>query len=90
MDRLIIDTREPFEYQSSHVEGSINIPPAKFSGKELPAELKSVDVKHPIIVYCRTGNRSNVVETILRSHGFSNVTNGINENQVYKLIGKDK
>lgn len=87
MNRLIIDTREPFEYTSGHVSGSVNIPLSSFSENMLPAELDAVDLNTEIIVYCRTGNRSNVVANILKSGGFTNVLNGINASKVNKLIG---
>lgn len=87
MTRVIIDTREVIEYNSGHVIGSINIPPASFLGSSLPKELANLDPDTEIIVYCRTGNRANVVAQILKSKGFSNITNGINQSHVEKLLG---
>lgn len=86
MNRIIIDTREPYEFQGSHVDGAINIPPQKFMQPNLPAELSAVDKDQEIIVYCRSGQRSNTVGQILRSHGFSNIVNGVNEGHVTKLL----
>lgn len=87
MKRIIIDTREPFEYQHSHVEGAINIPPAQFMNPTLPPELQSTPKNTEIIVYCRSGARSNTVSHILRSFGFTNIVNGINEGRVRVLLG---
>lgn len=87
MTRIIIDTREPFEYQSGHVEGSINIPPASFLGASLPKELNNVSFDTDIILYCRSGSRSNVVSHILKSKGFTNITNGINQQHVEQMLG---
>lgn len=80
MSYVIIDVREPFEFVSGHVKGAINIPPAKLmSGAK---ELDSIPKDAEIIVYCRTGSRSNVSVHILRGIGYTNITNGINKEQV--------
>jgi len=86
MSRIIIDTRESFEYKMSHVKGAINIPPQKFMQPNLPKELEGVSKDEEIVVYCRSGQRSNTVGQILRSHGFTNIVNGINEHHVAKLL----
>lgn len=83
---MIIDTREKFEFDMGHVDSSINIPPAKFLGTNLPDELNGVDFDQKIIVYCRTGSRSNVVAHILTQRGFSNIVNGINQHHVEQLL----
>ncbi len=80
MDYVIIDVREPYEFASGHVKGAINIPPADLMyGSEL---LDKIPKDADIIVYCKTGSRSNVSENILRSKGYTSITNGINKNQV--------
>lgn len=80
--RLIVDVREPFEYESGHVEGAINLPPADLiSGSPI---LSGVDKDTEIIVYCRTGSRSNASIQILTQLGFTNLVNGINANHVAK------
>ena len=77
---LIIDVREPEEYAASHVDGAINLPPAKLMGDL--SELDDVPKDAQIILYCRTGSRSNVAMQILKSKGYTNLTNGINQGQV--------
>ena len=86
MKYLIIDTREPEEYASSHVDGAINLSSMKFMTGDLPTELASISKDQPIIVYCRSGSRSNTVVQILRDQGFSNIKNGINEGHVRQLL----
>lgn len=86
MNRIIIDTRESFEFAASHVNGAINIPPAKFMTGKLPKKLADVDKDTEIIVYCRSGARSNTVGHILQQHGFTNIKNGVNEHHVRKHI----
>ena len=80
MSYVIIDVREPFEFAGGHVKGAINIPPSRLMGGA--KELKDVPKDADIIVYCRTGSRSNVSTHILRGLGYTNITNGINKEQV--------
>jgi rhodanese-related sulfurtransferase len=80
MDTIVIDVREPYEFSDGHVDGAINIPPDRLMhGAQ---ELEGVDKDTPIIVYCRTGSRSNVAMHILSQLGYSNIKNGINKDQV--------
>lgn len=80
MSRIIIDVREPEEYASGHVEGALNIPPTKLMGDL--RELDGVPKDTELILYCRTGSRSNVAMHILQSKGYTNLINGINQDQV--------
>lgn len=80
--QLIIDVREPFEYESGHAEGAINIPPADLMAN--PTELNRINRDTKIIVYCRTGSRSNASIQILKQMGFTNLINGINAGHVTK------
>ena len=89
MNRIIIDTREDFEYTQSHVEGAINISPTKFMSGQIPSELSHIPKDTEIIVYCRSGQRSNTVGQILRTHGFSNIINGVNEHHVAKRLREE-
>lgn len=80
--RLIIDVREPFEYESYHVDDALNIPPSELvSGA---TQLSDVDRDTELIVYCRTGGRSNTAIQMLEQMGFSNLINGINAGHVEK------
>ena len=49
---VIIDVRTKEEYEQEHVANSINIPYDQID------ELKKVDIKKTIYVYCASGNRS--------------------------------
>ena len=86
MKYLVIDTREPSEYAQSHVEGAINISVMEFASGVLPEVLKDVKKDQPILLYCRSGQRSNTCMMILKQHGFTNLTNGINEGRVRQVI----
>ncbi len=87
MKTIIIDAREPFEFEMGHVKGAVNLPAHAFL-EGMPSRLQDVPHDTPIIVYCRSGARSNVVAQLLHGHGFSNVTNGISQLHVEKQLAK--
>lgn len=78
-DFLLLDVREPFEYQIAKISGSKLIPLGELSNRL--AELDTNKAKE-IVVHCKSGGRSaKAVELLLKS-GFKNVFNvvgGINE-----------
>lgn len=79
---MIIDVREPEEYDRGHVVGSINIPPSELmSGAK---QLIEVPKDTEIIVYCVSGARSRTAIQILASMGYTNLINGINQDHVTK------
>lgn len=80
MKPIIVDVREPFEYKMGHVKGSLNIPPSDLMAGA--KKLAGVDKDAPLILYCRTGSRSNAGIQILQGLGYTNLTNGINKQQV--------
>lgn len=84
--RLFIDVREPFEFASGHVPGAINIPPANIM-HGLPAALADIDKDTELVLYCRSGARSNASMHYLRQYGFTNMVNGINKDQVMARFG---
>ena len=68
-DVYIIDVREDYEYASGHIENAYNIPLSHFHEiQKLFIELDST-----IIVYCRTGVRSQKAAEILLDLGYQNV-----------------
>lgn len=85
MDAIIIDVREPEEFVHGHVRGALNIPPAELMAGA--TALENAPKQTPLIVYCRTGSRSNVAMHILKQAGFTNITNGINKEQVEAKYG---
>ena len=85
MKPVIVDVREPFEYKTGHVKGALNIPPSELlTGAK---QLAGVDKDTPIVLYCRTGTRSNAAIHILRSLGYSNLTNGRTRQRVEATYG---
>lgn len=86
MNRIIIDVREPHEYEEDHVKGALNIPPAELlaGAKQLDGVAKDTE----LVLYCKSGSRSNVSIQILKSLGFTNLVNGINAGQVTQKYSK--
>lgn len=85
MKTIIIDVRETEEYDEGHVAGALNIPPSELMAGA--KELNDIPKDTKIIVYCRTGSRSNVAKHILSDLGYSDITNGINKEQVQAKYG---
>ena len=69
-DALLLDVRDPAEYEAGHVENAINIPLPQLRNRieELPRD-------HPIWVYCGVGKRSYYAVRVLLQHGFQLVRN---------------
>lgn len=61
---LLIDVREPWEYQTCRIEGARLIPM-----RTVPASLQSLDVEEPVICYCHHGMRSLDVAVWLQKQG---------------------
>jgi phage shock protein E len=81
-DRLVIDVREPEEYTFGHYEGAINIPLSTIQNSLV---LTNINRDTPLVVYCRSGARSQKAQQYLQSSGFTNVINGINQENVSQL-----
>jgi len=68
----VIDVRETFEFEDGHYEGAINIPLGT-----IPNNLDKIkSMSQPIVVYCRSGNRSGMALTLLKQAGIQEVYNG--------------
>lgn len=80
MNYLIIDVREPYEFKAGHVKNAINIPLQNII--KGGGVLKDIPKDANIIVYCRTGNRSEVAKEVLEGRGYKNVIDGVNKERV--------
>jgi phage shock protein E len=69
---LIVDVRTPEEFADGHYPGAINIP-----HETILDGLNQLGVTQetPVILYCRSGNRSGQAELALKSNGFSQAIN---------------
>lgn len=59
---LLLDVREAFEWFDGHIAGARHLPLARVDAGSLPAD-------RPIVVVCRSGNRSAVATQVLRAAG---------------------
>lgn len=69
---VIVDVRNPWEFDMEHIPGAKNIPLEEIAGKA--EELRSL--KSPLVLYCRSGNRSGMAVSILKQNGVADVYNG--------------
>ncbi|HHH45873.1 MAG TPA: sulfurtransferase [Thiotrichales bacterium] len=68
---LVLDVREPWEFERCRIEGAMLIPM-----RELPQRVAELDPEREILVVCHHGIRSRMVCRYLeREHGFRNLIN---------------
>ncbi len=63
--RILLDVRDPGEFQSGHVPGALNIPL-----NELRDRLRELPRDKEIWIYCRVGQRSYYANRVLLQNGF--------------------
>ncbi len=68
---LLLDIREPEEYQVSHLPGAL----LAANADAARTALRGVDRDREIVVYCSVGMRSSAVAEALQSNGFRRVSN---------------
>ncbi|MCM0044925.1 MAG: rhodanese-like domain-containing protein [Burkholderiaceae bacterium] len=67
---LLLDIREPWEYQTCRIEPSLLMPMAS-----LPARQEELDPERPLVCICHHGARSMQVAAFLERAGFGQVIN---------------
>lgn len=67
-DLLVVDVREPFEWEICRLEGAIHLPL-----RELPGRMGELDRRSEIVTVCHHGQRSLRAREILRGAGFNQV-----------------
>ncbi|NBU35324.1 MAG: rhodanese-like domain-containing protein [Bacteroidetes bacterium] len=68
----VVDVREPWEFSEGHYPNSLNIPLG-----EVPNRLEELmAMSKPLILVCRSGNRSGMAMTMLQNKGANEVYNG--------------
>ena len=68
---IIIDVRDSSEFKSGHIINARNIPLARLA---TDAESQLRDKTRPIIVYCKSGSRTNEACKILLANGYQDVS----------------
>ncbi len=67
---LLLDVREPWEYETCHIQGSQLIPMSS-----IPIRQEELDPEQPVVCICHHGARSMQVAAFLERAGFENITN---------------
>lgn len=67
---LLLDVREPWEYERCHLSASLLLPM-----QTVPARLAELDADADIVVICHHGVRSRQVGSFLESRGFRSIYN---------------
>lgn len=66
----LVDVRQPAEYAEFHLPGARLVPLP-----ELADRLSELPRDKPVMVYCRSGNRSSAAARLLAGQGFANIRN---------------
>lgn len=70
---MLIDVRSEAEFREGHIEGATRITHTTIlQGVQALGLAKDT----PMVLYCRSGNRSGQATTTLQNAGFTHVTNG--------------
>jgi len=67
-DLVLLDVREPHEYEIARIDGARLIPLS-----ELPGRLRELDGRAEIVTHCHHGVRSLQALALLKGAGFANV-----------------
>ena len=67
---VLLDVREPWEYETCHIQGALLI-----TMSSIPARQEELDPEQPIVCICHHGARSMQVGAFLERAGFEHVVN---------------
>jgi hydroxyacylglutathione hydrolase len=67
---VVLDVREPVEWEEGHVPDALHIPMREVAGR-----LSEVPRDRPVALMCRGGARSSLVGSMLLAHGFTDLLN---------------
>ena len=71
IDYIIIDVRTYDEFSSGYIKNAINL---DFYSETFQNDILSIDKNSPIVLYCRTNNRSTKTASILKDNGFKEIS----------------
>ncbi|MFS4467014.1 rhodanese-like domain-containing protein [Maribacter sp. 2210JD10-5] len=69
---ILIDVRTPEEFQAGHLDNALNI---NWFDADFEKQIKGIDKKKTVYVYCKKGGRSLKAQEKLISMGFLQVVN---------------
>ncbi len=67
---VLLDVREPWEYEKARIEGATLMPM-----RELPSKIEQIDEDKEVVAICHHGGRSMQVAMFLEKQGFKRVHN---------------
>jgi len=77
-DILLVDIREPYEYDAMHIDGALNVPrgiletACEYDYEETVPELADARERE-IVLICRSGKRSVLAADVMQEMGYRNV-----------------
>ncbi len=66
----VIDVRTPEEFGEGNIQNAVNM---DFYADDFEAQLEQLDKTRPLVLYCRSGGRSNKAATRCKEMGFETV-----------------
>ena len=70
-DFVLVDVREPNEYEINQIPGSVLIPKGDFLNGHAIAQLPPVDAGKQVVMYCKTGVRSAETLAVAKGAGYA-------------------
>ena len=70
-DAVILDVREQGEYDAGHIPGAVLLPVGSIDGETAAEAIPTQNT--PVLVYCRSGNRSKTASAALAQLGYTQV-----------------
>ena len=70
-DFVLIDVREPNEYEINRIPGAVLIPKGEFLNGTALGQLPPVDAGTQVVLHCKSGVRSAEVLAVLKGAGYS-------------------
>ena len=68
---VLLDVREQGEYDSGHIKGAVLLPLGTITADTAAMAIENKDT--PVLVYCRSGNRSKKASAALAKLGYKNI-----------------
>ncbi len=83
-DMLLLDVRTDFEYQESHIPGTLHIPHTQI--RDHIDDIRAAAHGRPVLVICHSGKRAYLAHRILAQHGFESTVLAGGMNALIRLL----
>ena len=67
---VIVEVRTPAEFREGHLPGAVNM---DYFGGPFETQIQSLPKTAPVLLYCRTGNRSGSAYDVMTKAGIGNI-----------------